>query len=273
MSKNNLVLQSDGLPFRSSGIWIRRKHYYLREYAKIFTIGMGKKWRGGLTFFDFFAGPGRCLIEQTGEVVDGSPLIALQHSFNKYIFVEQTPALMEALRKRCNHSPKFSSIDFIQEDCNRCINQIIKQMPSGNLNLAFIDPTDIDIHFETIKALSNAPNGVDLLINIQDGMDLKRNYNYYLKQGKNSKLARFLGSDFDITKLKGKEPREVIDIYKSRIRELGYKTVEHRDIPVKNTRNAQMYFLLFASKHPTGLKFWTEISKKDEQGQQEFLYT
>ena len=107
-------------------------------------------------------------------------------------------------------------------------------------------------------------------MNIQHGMDTKRNFENYLKQGKNSKLARFLGADFDLSSLKN--PREVLEAYKLRIKGLGYKTVEHRDIQITNTKNAPMYFLLFASKHLTGLKFWTEISKKDEQGQQEFPY-
>jgi len=259
----------DGLPVRPSGSWIKRKHYYLKEYAKIFTTGMGKKWSGRLTFIDLFAGPGRCLIEQAMHE-DGSPLIALQYAFSKYIFVEEEGILMEALQKRCATSPKSNLITFIQGDSNTSISDVIKQMPPGNLNLAFIDPTDIDIHFETIKALASFFNGVDLLMNIQYGMDIKRNFKVYRGQGAVSKLAWFLGTDFDLSILK--EPHDVIEAYKIRIGELGYKTVAFRDITVRNKNNAKMYFLLFASKHPTGLKFWTEISKKDEQGQQEFSY-
>lgn len=161
----NPVSNIDGLPVRPSGIWIKRKHYYLTEYAKIFTIGMGKKWKG-LTFLDLFAGPGLCIIEQTQEVL-GSPLLALQYDFSHYIFVEETANLMNALQARCANSPKAALIKFIQEDCNSGIDHIIKQMPLNHLNLAFIDPTDIDIHFDTIKALSKVANGVDLLINIQ----------------------------------------------------------------------------------------------------------
>ena len=259
----------DGLPVRPSGIWIKRKHYFLKEYAKIFTIGMGKKWSGRLTFIDLFAGPGRCLIEQSGLELDGSPLLALQYNFSKYIFVEETSELLNALKKRCANSPKINLIEFIQDDSNGCINNIVDRMPSGNLNLAFIDPTDIDIHFETIKAFSRVPNGVDLLMNIQYGMDIKRNFEVYRGQGEFSKLARFLGTDFDLSKLK--EPRDVIEAYKSRIGELGYGTVEFRDITVHNSKNAEMYFLLFASKHPRGLDYWEKITKKDCQGQGELF--
>lgn len=270
MSQGNLVSQVDGLITRESGPWIKRKHYYLKEYIKIFTTGMGNKWAGRLTFIDLFAGPGRCLIERTKAEEEGSPILALQYPFGKYIFVEESPALMEALKQRCANSPKKDSVVFIENDSNKSIHEVVGQMPSGNLNLAFIDPTDVDIHYETIKVLSQCPNGVDLLMNIQYGMDIKRNFKIYRGQGEVSKLARFMGTDFDLSRLK--KPSDVVEFYKIRIGELGYKTVEFRDIAVKNTKNAQMYFLLFASKHPTGLKFWREISKKDEQGQLEFPY-
>ncbi len=232
-------------------------------------MGMGKKW-SGLTFVDLFAGPGRCLIEKTEVEEDGSPLIALQYAFSKYIFVEESSDLMNALKARCSKSPKKDSIVFIPGDSNRSIQNVVKQMPAGNLNLAFIDPTDIDIHFEAIKILSKHVNGVDLLMNIQYGMDIKRNFKIYRGQGEISKLARFMGTDFDLSKLK--DPRDVIREYKLRIGGLGYQTVEFRDITIRNTNNAQMYFLLFASKNPTGLKFWKEITKKDDQGQQELFY-
>ena len=49
------------------------------------------------------------------------------------------------------------------------------------------------------------------------------------------------------------------------------KDVKFREIAVANSKNAQMYFLLFASKHPRGLYYWEQISKKDEQGQGELF--
>ncbi len=269
MSKPQIFSKIDGLPVRPSGSWIKRKHHFLKEYAKIFTTGMGNKWSGRLTFLDLFAGPGKCSIEKNEFEEIGSPLIALQYPFGKYIFVEESPDLIEALRQRCSQSPKVQTIDFIEGDANGVIKDVIKQIPSAYLSLAFIDPTDIDIHFATVRALAALNNGVDLILNIQYGMDVKRNFVRYRGQGEASKLQRFLGMDFDLSTLK--DPRDVIEAYKIRISGLGYETVEFRDITVKNSNNAQMYFLLFASKHPRGLDFWEKITKKDEQGQGELF--
>ena len=57
MKNISLVSKIDGLAIRESGPWVKKKHYYLSEYAKILTIGMGKKW-SNLTYIDLFAGPG-----------------------------------------------------------------------------------------------------------------------------------------------------------------------------------------------------------------------
>lgn len=252
----------DGLAIRPSGPWIARKHFYLKRYADIFSRGMKRKW--ALTYIDLFAGPGRCGIELTGEEKDGSPLIALGHDFSSYIFVEQSQEDLEVLKTRCSHSPKFSRIKFILGDCNTTVNQI---HPEG-LSLAFIDPTGIDVHFDTIRTLTKNRR-VDLLMNIQFGMDIKRNFEHYLKIKSGSDLDLFLGGNVDWNELKS--PRDAIKLYKKRIQELDYSTVEYKDIVIRNIKNAPMYFLLFASKNPKGIDFWKKISTKDEIGQYEMF--
>lgn len=228
---------------------------------------MKKKWQ--LTFIDMFAGPGRCLIEIQNIEEEGSPLKALQYDFSKYIFVEESPLDIEALRTRCKSSPKLLQIDFIPGDCNKFIDQILQKIPKSSLGLAFIDPTDIEIHFETIGKLAAHQHGIDLLMIIQFGMDIKRNFRLYREQGDMSKLGLFLGSNVDWNKMK--DPRDAIELYKENIGRLGYSTVRFKDIEVRNRKNVPLYFLLFASKHPRGLDFWEKITRKDESGQMEFI--
>lgn len=122
MTKKNLISTIDGLPIRPSGPWIDRKHFYLKRYMDILTKGMSKKW--DMTYIDLFAGPGRCLIESKNEEKDGSPLIALNYGFSKYIFVEKNTDDLDALKARCRNSPKHSRIEFIQGDCNEVVDKI-----------------------------------------------------------------------------------------------------------------------------------------------------
>ncbi len=261
------VSNVDGLTVRPSGPWINRKYFYLTRYADIFTRGMGKKWSGvGLTYIDLFAGPGRCLIESRGQERDGSPLIALNREFSKYIFIESDKTNMAALRERCRKSPKFSQIEFLEGDCNA----VIQKVNPTDLSLAFVDPTDIDIPFDMLTSLTRGRQ-VDLLLNIQFGMDLRRNFKVYLKKGGASKLARFLGESWQGSKMN--EPRDALELFKRRLNEkLGYSTVQLKDVGVRNYgKNALMYFLVFASKHPRGLDFWKKITTKDETGQMELF--
>lgn len=263
MPKAPVISKVDGMIIRPSGPWIKKKYHYLKAYCDIFTRAMRRKWR--LTFIDLFAGPGRCYIEQTKEDVEGSSLLALQYDFSDYIFVEQDQDCLTALQERCRNSPKAKQIKFIQGDCNRIIGQVTKQLQPG-LVLAFIDPTKINIEFNAVRQLTEQRR-VDLLMNIQDGMDVKRNFKAYKEQGDSSRLGKFLGGNVPWSKLR--KPLDAVDLYKERVCELGYSTVEFKDIPVHNTKNAPMYFLFFASKHPRGLEFWQKITAKDNLGQME----
>lgn len=255
------VSSIDGLPVRDSGPWIRRKYFHLQRYLDIFTRGMNAKWGGRLSYIDLFAGPGRCLIRDTASEVDGSPLIALNYAFSKYILVEENPANLRALRQRCLKSTKHGSIEIIAGDCNVVIDQVV---PEG-LSLAFIDPTGIDVHFDTIRKLTSG-RAVDLLMTVQFGMDMKRNFQRYQKEGNRSELWKFLGGDVDWSAVT--DVHAALALFKARVKGLGYQTAEFREIVVRNVqRNVPMYFLFFASKSTKGLEFWHKITARDETGQ------
>ncbi len=104
----------DGLPVRMSGERARRKHHYLNNYCGITTVSMHKKFK--LVYLDVMAGPGRCRIEETGEEFPGSPLVALEHDFAEYIFIEEEPALADALRQRLAGHPKLDKIKIIPKN-------------------------------------------------------------------------------------------------------------------------------------------------------------
>jgi len=198
---------------------------------------------------------------KNGEHYNGSPLIALSHEFSKYILVEEDPENLRALRQRCGKSPKHSSIQIIEGDCNTVIDKVV---PEG-LSLAFIDPTGIDIHFDTISKLTSG-RAVDLLMTVPFGMDMKRNFEQFRKQGSRSKLWKFLGGNVDWSAVR--DANAALELFKERVRKLGYSTTEFREIVVRNVqRNVPMYFLFFASKNLKGLEFWNKITARDETGQ------
>src|SRR5438552_19205629 len=98
-------MEDDGLPMRASGEWVNRKHHFLRRYCDMFTKGMHKKWPH-LAFMDLMAGPGTCVIRESGLIVPGSPFVALDYDFDQYIFFESSKQDKSALSQRVQRHSK-----------------------------------------------------------------------------------------------------------------------------------------------------------------------
>src|SRR5687767_9534012 len=87
--KKKLRSKVDNLFVRDSGEWAKEKLHYLRAYMSIFNGGMKNRWpRRG--YIDLMAGPGLCMIPESGDEFPGSPLLALQSqpAFSEVVLVE-----------------------------------------------------------------------------------------------------------------------------------------------------------------------------------------
>jgi three-Cys-motif partner protein len=263
-----MPIASDGLPARDSGGWVTEKKVYVEKYLSIFTKGVSARWGGKLAYVDFFSGPGRNIIRETGEEVDGSPLVALKCDFGRYIFVD-TPEILSILRARLREHPKIRQISFVEGDCNIVIKEILKLLPTDHLTLAFIDPTGLQIRFDTIRHLVH-DRKVDLLMTIQFGMGIQLNLPQYIKF-EGDALTGFLGNsewreDIQVGGTVSQAGRRILDRYMAQLRALGYLDTNDREI-VRNDQNMLLYFVLMASRHPLGKKFWREVTKISPSGQ------
>src|SRR5687768_5579403 len=77
----------DHLPVQCVGSWAKDKHYYLERYIDAtravrakYLRPAGSRPAGGAAFVDLFAGPGRCRLRESGQIINGSPLIALANA-------------------------------------------------------------------------------------------------------------------------------------------------------------------------------------------------
>src|SRR5262245_42898509 len=62
------------------GPWAKEKHQRLRRYIDI-SRAARRKWvegQGGATYVDLYCGTGRAVIRDTGEKIDGSPLVSFK---------------------------------------------------------------------------------------------------------------------------------------------------------------------------------------------------
>jgi len=287
---NYLEPEKDGLPMRSSGPWAMEKLDYLQRYIDVFVTSMrNKPWRA-MHYIDLFAGPGKCRTDDARATVFlGSPLIALKaaYPFTRYFFIDLDADNIAALQKRCSASPRAERVQCFSGDCNVCVQDIVKQISEidrafidgkwHSLNLAFLDPEGLELHWATVAALASL-NRMDLIIHYPQ-MALERVMPKAFQVDGWSSVDLFFGNrDWRkiYTEWKDKQTglhRQLIDHYKQGLQSLGYREIlqddETGDEPlIRNAKKrAPLYRLLFASKHPLGHDFWHQVTRRDVHGQ------
>lgn len=265
----------DNLPMRESGLWAKDKLRVLEAYMRVFGISMREKGWCAFHYVDIMAGAGKNRIRETGEIVLGSPLIALnQEIFTGYFFCEADPKAFEALQTRVRAHPRGRSASLYQQDANSAIDDICDRIDAvdrnrgqtwGSLNLAFIDPEGpSDVKWSTVKRLA-AVNRMDMIINVPTN-GISRLYG---KQNYEA-VDDFFGTDAWRRSVRlednaATKRRHWLDLYKQRLQPYGYTALDEDDIPVvkefiaRNSREAQLYTLIFASKHPLGDHLWKQV--------------
>jgi three-Cys-motif partner protein len=281
------TVASDGLTARCVGRWSEEKVYYISHYAEIFSTGM-KNVFPERVYVDLFAGPGRCVRSDDGQETDGTPIKALQckDPFTAYHFVEEATEPFNALQSRAKVSDRFQSISWYNKDANLAVKDIVTKIPRNTLTLAVIDPTGLHFTFDSLRTLTKGRK-VDFIYLFPDGMDVRRNLETrYLAKPYND-LDDMLGTTSwrDAIKEERKKypptddpicpdaDKIVLKIFKEQIATLGYPHVTTGDdIQFKNSRQAHLYKLVFASRNPKGYEFWRKIQIIEPTGQRKMTY-
>ena len=281
--------QPDGLPMRESGPWVAEKLDYLGRYIDVFETSMREKpWRSR-NYIDLFAGPGKCYVKESGKVYLGSPLLALTttYPFTHYFFVDSNPQNIQALRERCEASPSYQNIDFLEGDANAVVHKIVAQIHDedrtfikgkwSSLNLAFLDPEGLELEWSTVAALASVER-MDLIIHYSQG-GLNRLMKQMFEAQTTTLVDRFFGGrgwrriyeEYQRGAIRFLH-RELINHYKRDLQKLGYhvrldEETGYEPLIRNAERRAPLYRLLFASKHPLGSNFWEEVTRRDVYGQ------
>jgi three-Cys-motif partner protein len=277
----------DGLLMRPSGSWVAEKLDYLHRLIDVFETSMRDKW-SGRNYIDLFAGPGKDRIRETKQILLGSPLIALttRYPFSGYYFVDIDPVNTNALQERCKASPSWNSVHIETGDCNVLVDKVTKDLKSSedrSLNLAFLDPEGLELTWITLSKLAGIRK-MDLVINYPQGGLNRMMAKEYRTMGEGCVDLFFGTPDWRSLYQKFRDHhksglhRDLIDLYKSKLHNLGYTEVKGGDEAAMNEplirniqRNAPLYRLIFASKNPLGEKFWSSVTRRDVYGQRRLL--
>ncbi len=260
---------SDGLPARKSGEWAKRKHHYLGNYCGITTKSMHRKWR--LVYLDVMSGPGLCKLKDTGEEFAGSPLVALEHEFSEYHFVEEHTGLAQALEQRVSKHPMAKKVTIHNESWVDLVGSGKLQFDNSTLVVAFVDPTGISqVPMTAMRQLARNPH-IDLLVTIQYRLGIVWNAPQYQKAENDTVLDTFLDSR-DWRNWDSQNPTEfgqkAIEQFGKEIGKLGFIGTRHVSVP----ESQPLYRFTLFSRHSLAEKFWNEILKINEKGQREWHF-
>lgn len=276
--RNYLFTLEDGLEMRESQEYARDKLYAVQAYLQMARRAMRAKPWSAFNYIDLQAGPGKNRIGD--KILLGSPLLALNIDppFTHYWFNEWSASTFTALEQRISASPNASKVHLFQKDVNEAVDIIVESITEmdkqarndkkwSTFNVAFLDPEGLEITWHTVERLAQVAR-MDLIINFSTS-GINRN----LHQAE--VIDRFYGSQQWRTSVSNSNPkssrrRQFIDIYRDQLESFGYyiatdDTIGYHDIVMRNSKNAEVYSLIFASKHALGDDFWSKVKQQIEK--------
>jgi three-Cys-motif partner protein len=260
-----LVVGPDGLPARVVKAHNAHKKHYIERYTEVVAATMKNKWRH-LAYIDTYCGPGLCWVKDTGEWVEGSPLIALrtEPSFTRFAFVDNDSVCIEALERRAAGIGANPSIRCADSNDPATIDWIRSVIPATyTLSLALLDPQGCTLEPAAIEALTLGRK-MDLMINLPLH-GLYRN----LAAGNFEIVERVLGPDYP--RCPPNEWRYAVrEHYKDLLSRYGYDYSSSKEVRGEKTRTP-IYDFVMASKHPLATKLFDGVTKHTAHGQMSML--
>jgi three-Cys-motif partner protein len=263
------------------GIWSEVKLAIIKKYAAAYTTVMEAQRRDRFPrmrwlYIDAHAGSGHHISKTRGDLVEGSPLIALKTNppFHEYHFVDSDAGRAAELRKEAlGREDVFT----YSEDCNTALlSKVFPRADYGQYNraLCLLDPYNINLTWEVIEAAGKA-RSIEIFMNFMI-MDINRNaLRKNPSKSIKSKVAQmtrlwgdetWLDAGYDMipTLFETEVPQKVsnerfAEAFRERlIKKAGFKFVP-KPMPMKTKTNAVIYYLYFASQKEAGMDIVNDI--------------
>jgi three-Cys-motif partner protein len=269
---NKTIDPIDNLMADIVGPWAIEKHERLRKYIDAYRSARAKflppKGTGGAAYIDLFSGPGRSQIEDSGEFIDGSPIVAYKAAqisgtrFSDLHFNDLDQENVDVLRQRIARLGGMAN--YYNETAELAVDRIAYALNPAGLHFAFLDPYNLEnLPFSIIAKLAKLQR-MDMLIHVSI-FDLQRNLRRYLEDGRI--LDAFMPgwrSSIDTNRNDQAVRTELLHYWLGLIRGLGTTPADGIEL-VSATRGQRLYWLVFVSAHQFGRKLWNDIRNVNVQ--------
>jgi three-Cys-motif partner protein len=265
--------------YEDIGPWSEIKLEIIKKYSQAYSqILSTQQVPLKHVYIDAFAGAGTHISRKTGETVPGSPQNALYvlPPFKKYYFIDIKKLKIRELEKI---SQDRKDVFIYHGDCNRIlIEDILPKIRYEDYYraLCLLDPYGLHLEWEVIKKASDMKT-IEIFLNFPL-FDINRNVLWCDPEKTDKKnierMNRFWGDNswreeayqtqyglFEDKDIK-KHNYAITKAFQKRLKEIGDFKFVIDPLPMKNSRNAVIYYLFFATHNQTGANIARDIFKQ-----------
>jgi len=264
--------------------WTATKQRVLREYLKQYSTILTRQHGLEHVYVDAFAGAGLLRTAVTGELVEGTPLIALGIAppFAEYHFIEDNQARAQRLRQLCTRYPQAQ---VHVGDCNEIlVDRILPRCKYSDRRRAFwlLDAYGMHYGWRVIEA-AGRERSIELFLNWSI-MDINRNIaltdTSKLSPEAKARMRDVWGDDNwtgqfyakQLSLLAGHPDRDqkrsyrtFIEAYCKRLKEVAGFAFVPKPVLIVGGRNQPLYYLVFASNNETGARIAGHLLRREER--------
>lgn len=255
------------------GEWSERKIRIVSKYATAYSTILSTQWRLKHYYIDGFTGGGEAVSRETGATVETTArrILAIEPPFVGYHLVDRDLAKAQAMKLACASRPQAVAYC---DDANVILPKIFAKISYASYQraLCFLDPYKILLSWDVLKAAA-ANQALEAFIHFPTG-DVQRNV-LRRDQAKVSAAEvdrmnlmwgdeswRDAGYREEATLFGAESVKQdigvLLDAFAGRLKAAGFTHVS-KALPMRNSSNAVLYHLFFATHNPTGLRIANDI--------------
>jgi len=268
---------NDKLKLDEIGFWSEVKHEIIEKYAVAYSKILSNQPGFKHYYIDAFSGAGVCISKETGQLVKGSPLRALDIDppFSHYYFVDLKKEKIEHLQNILENHRQRENITILAGDSNRIlINDIFPNVKYSEYRraLCLLDPYGLHFSWEVLRCAAELKT-IEIFLNFPM-MDINRNVLWTnptgVKEDQKKRMDIFWGDNswvescyepdlFGMSeKILGNQA--VVKEYKKRLGNI-FKDVPE-PLPIRNNKGIIIYYLFFASNKAVAKNIVSDIFDK-----------
>ena len=269
------------LRFDEIGAWSVLKLDIIEQYGAAYTKAFAQLGRWLKKYYiDGFSGAGLHIEKRTGAPVEGSPARALNITppFDGFYFIDLNAAKTAHLQTLCAGR---TDVEIHTGDANTYLKDLLPRIQYHFYNraLCLLDPYGLDLDWEVIE-LAGRSKAVDLFLNFPV-MDMNRNAIWRSPDRASPKgverMNRFWGDEsweqaayaesrqpslFFEPELVKQPNDAIVAAFRERLQSRAGFSFVPEPLPMRNSNNAVVYYLFFASPKPVAQAIVQHIFQK-----------